>query len=382
MKYGLLTFKEPERDISKKIVHIDMDAFYAAVEIRDNPDLKGKPVIIARHPKDTHGRGVVTTANYEARKFGVHSAMSAQKAYELCPQGIFVPGRHEVYREVSAQIHEIYRRYTPLIEPVSLDEAYLDVTENKLDINSGTIIAKMIQQDIYRELGLTCSAGVSYNKFIAKLASDYQKPAGFTCIEPEQALEFLHQMPIKEYHGVGIKTQERMKELEISTGADLYEWSEYDLVQEFGKMGRSLYRKVRGIHDTPVRPYRPRKSIGKEHTFGAPLRQVEQVEMELRSLAESVTRATKKHQQHGKTVVLKVRSEDYETITKRKTFPFYIEDEFQLYQMARDIWEEVGELDKGIRLLGITITSLDSKQFENIRLDLWPENEMKEKGER
>ncbi len=371
MQYGMLKFKEPERDTTRKILHIDMDAFYASVETRENPDLKGKPVIIARHPKDTNGRGVVTTASYEARKFGVHSAMPAQKAYELCPQGIFIPGRHDLYREISEEIHSIYRSYTDLIEPVSLDEAYLDVTENKINLNSGTLLAQKIQREIYEKVHLTSSAGVSYNKFLAKLASDYEKPAGLTVIEPDQALSFLTELPINEFHGVGEKTLAHMSELGIETGEDLCRYSMFELIDKFGKMGVSLYKRVRGIDDRSVNPDRDRKSVGKEHTFGQALRTEEAVVQELRNLSRKVMEALERKQKHGKTVVLKVRNAEYATLTRRKTFPTYIDNEDNLFLIARDIWEEIGDLSKGIRLLGITVTSLDSLLYENMELPLW-----------
>ena len=371
MQYGILRFDEPKREVSRKIIHIDMDAFYASVEIRENPSLRGKPIVIARHPKDTYGRGVVTTASYEARKYGIRSAMPAQKAYELCPHAIFIPGRHSFYRQISEDIHEIFKRYTSLIERVSVDEAFLDVTDNHLGLSSATLLAQKIQHYIYEELKLTCSAGVSYNKFIAKLASDYRKPRGLTTIDPSQAQDFLWQLPIEEFYGVGKKTVERMYDLEIYNGKDLYQVSEYDLVQIFGKMGWSLYRKVRGIDDSPVINERDRKSCGKEHTFGRSLRQEEQVIQELRKLSKAVIQALKKHQSHGKTVVLKVRYDDFEMITKRKTFPNYIKEEEELFRVAQDIWDDVGNLERGVRLLGITLTGLDPILYENLKLPLW-----------
>lgn len=359
-----------KKDTSRKIIHLDMDAFYASVEERDHPELVGKPLVIARHPRDTGGKGVVTTANYEARKFGIHSAMSAQKAYELCPEANFVQGNMAHYQEISAQIHEIFHRYTDVIEPVASDEAYLDVTENKIAGKSAIRIARMIQLDIWRELHLTCSAGISYNKFIAKLASDFQKPRGLTVILPDDAEAFLRSLPIEKFHGVGKKTVPRMHELGIFTGDDLYQQNEMSLIQEFGKMGYSLYRKVRGIHDSPVEPNRVRKSIGRENTFGRPLISEEQVISQLRELADSVARSLKKHQKHGKTVVLKVRNTDYETITRRRTLPEYVNQGEDIFFQANLIWEELGEIEQGIRLLGITITNLDPLTYENIVLPL------------
>lgn len=358
-------------DTTRKIIHIDMDAFFASVEERDDPALAKHPLVIARHPSDTGGRGVVTTANYLARQYGIHSAMSAQKAFELCPQAIFKPGNHQKYREVSHQIRAIFHRYTDVIEPVSIDEAYLDVTRNKIDCPSAIKIARMIQRDIWQETHLTCSAGVSYNKFLAKLSSDYHKPRGLTVVMPEDAVTFLKQLPIEKFHGIGKKTVPRMHELGIYTGADLYEMSEMALIRTFGKMGYSLYRKVRGIHDSPVSVTRERKSVGKEHTYGNPLTTEEQVVSQLRSIAEEVAEALKRTQKHGKTVVLKVRYTDYSTITKRVTLPVYVHKKEQLFSEASLIWEEVLGLEKGIRLLGITVTNLDPLTYENIVLPLW-----------
>ncbi|WP_413479946.1 DNA polymerase IV [Carnobacterium maltaromaticum] len=371
---GVIQFAEPVRDTSRKIIHVDMDAFYASVEERENPDLKGKPLVIARHPKDNGGRGVVTTANYEARKFGIHSAMSAQKAYELCPHAIFVPGRHELYSEISAEIREIFKHYTDLIEPLSLDEAYLDVTENKKNLKSATQIAYLIQKEIWETLHLTCSAGVSYNKFIAKLASDYKKPAGITVIPPEKALDFLKAIEIGKFYGVGKKTAEKMYERNIFNGADLYKLSELELIHLFGKMGYSLYRKVRGIDNSAVQPSRERKSVGREHTYGTPLTTEEEVLSELRFLAGKVHSSLTRNQKHGKIVVLKLRNTDYETMTKRISLPAYVKGSEEIFFHARNLWEEVGSLDKGIRLVGITITGLDPITFENIILPLWDKN--------
>src|SRR5699024_9185771 len=237
---------------------------------------------------------------------GIHSAMSAQKAYELCPQAIFKPGDHHKYSDISKQVREVFYRYTDIVEPVSIDEAYLDVTENKINCKSPIKIARMIQADIWESVQLTCSAGVSYNKFLAKLASDYQKPRGITVVAPQDAVPFLKALPIEKFHGVGKKTVPRMHELGIYTGKDLYECTEMMLIRNFGKMGYSLYRKVRGIHDSPVNVTRERKSVGKEHTYGQPLQTEEAVLTQLRQLAEKVEEALRRVQKHGKTVVLKV----------------------------------------------------------------------------
>lgn len=358
-------------DTSRKIIHVDMDAFYASVEERDHPELANHPLVIAKHPRDTGGRGVVTTANYEARKYGIHSAMSAQKAYELCPKANFVAGNRSYYSDISKEIHKIFRKYTDQIEPVSLDEAYLDVTTNKINAKSAIRIARMVQLDIWNDLHLTCSAGVSYNKFLAKLASDYQKPRGLTTILPEEAVPFLKQLPIESFHGVGKKTVPKMHELGIYTGEDLYRQSEMTLIREFGKMGYSLYRKVRGIHDAPVVAYRDRKSIGRENTFSKPLRTEEQVIIQLRELAKDVETSLTKNQLHGKTVVLKVRDKEYETFTRRVTLPDYVDTQEDLYFHGKQLWNDLDLLDRGIRLLGITVTNLDPKTFDLIKLPLW-----------
>lgn len=364
-----------KNDTSRKIIHIDMDAFFASVEERDHPELVGHPLVIARHPSDTGGKGVVTTANYIARQYGIHSAMSALKAYELCPQAIFKAGNYQKYTEISQEIRAIFYRYTDIIEPVSIDEAYLDVTENKINSKSAIKIAKMIQYDIWHELQLTCSAGVSYNKFLAKLASDFQKPKGMTVVLPEDAEAFLKALPIEKFHGIGKKTVPKMHELGIYTGEDLYNQDEMTLIRLFGKMGYSLYRKVRGIHDSPVSITRDRKSVGKEHTYGTPLTTEEQVTTQLRQLSERVEGSLKRVQKHGKTVVLKVRYTDYTTITKRSTLPTYISKKEDLFHQANLIWEEVLGLEKGIRLLGITLTNLDPMSYENIVLPLWEKQE-------
>lgn len=371
MNIGVLRFDEPKRDTTRKIIHIDMDAFFASVEERENPDLKGKPVIIARHPKETGGKGVVATANYEARKFGIHSAMSAQKAFELCPHGNFISGHYDLYREISAEVRAIFERYTDIIEPLSLDEAYLDVTENKLNLASATKIAKLIQRDIWLEVHLTSSAGVSYNKFIAKLASDYYKPAGITVIPPEKALDFLQELPIEKFYGVGKKTVEKMHELSIYTGKDLFQKDEMELIQRFGRMGYSLYRKVRGIDNSPVRISRERKSVGRELTYGKNLITEQEVVSELRHIATKVQASLQKNQKHGKTVVLKVRYSNFETATKRITLPNYVRDGEEIFFHAQNIWDEIGIIGRGVRLLGITITNLDPLSYENIVLPLW-----------
>lgn len=376
---GILSFDDPKIDGSRKILHVDMDAFFASVEQRDNPAYRGKPVIIARHPKENSGKGVVSTASYEARKYGVHSAMSAAEAYRLCPQGIFVSGNYALYREVSEQVRDIFKRYTDIIEPLSIDEAFLDVTDNKKGIPYAMDVAKEIQETIYKELNLTCSIGVSYNKFIAKLASDYQKPSGMTVITPKRAIPFLEQLPIEDFYGVGTRSAEKMHELAIYTGADLKKLSQDECIQYFGKAGLALYERVRGVDDRPVKVTRIRKSIGKERTFYPFLYHDNEVEETLRKLANSVSDALREKGMHGKVVTLKFRNADFETVTRQMSLVDAISDSQDIYFYALDLWQTYGDVSQGIRLLGITVSDLSQLAFENIRLNLYT-NEEKEAG--
>lgn len=367
-------FKIPlENDTSRKIIHIDMDAFYASIEEREQPDLRQKPLVIARNPSDTGGKGVVTTANYVARQYGVHSAMSAQKAAELIPnhQAVFKAPNFPLYQSVSEQIHTIFHTVTDKIEPIAFDEAYLDVTENKLGLAHTIDVVAYIQKEILKETQLVSSAGISYNKFLAKMASDYRKPAGRTLVLPEQAIAFLSRLPIEKFRGVGKKTAPRMQELGILTGADLLEQSEMMLMQNFGKLGYGLYRHVRGIDNRPVAYQRERKSIGNENTYGQPLISEEQVQVELKKLAIELERRLRKNQKHGLTVVLKVRNRQFETMTKRKTFNEYVGKAAELEAIAWKIWQTIGHAEDGVRLIGITVTNLAPQTFENITLPLY-----------
>lgn len=362
-------------DSSRKIIHVDMDAFYASIEERENPAYKTQPLVVAYDPRKTGGRGVVTTANYVARQYGVHSAMPAAKALELCPKAVFKKPNFPLYREVSDQIHEIFHEYTDKIEPIAFDEAYLDVTENKPHIHSAVELAHRLQREIWTKTHLTCSTGISYNKFIAKLASDYRKPAGVTIVLPQDAEPFLLREPIEKFRGVGKKTVPKMHDLGIKTGNDLLQLTEMDLIQHFGKLGYILYRRVRGSDDRPVEYLRERKSIGKERTFGPFLGSSDQVSAHLKSLAEMVSATMQSHQRHGKTLVLKLRYGDFVTITKRRTFPEFLpNDADTFYRYAEKIFEAVvdSHFDSGIRLLGITMTGLAPLAFENISLPLYP----------
>ena len=343
-------------DTSRKIIHIDMDAFFAAVEIRDNPNLRGKPVIIGNDPRKTGGRGVVSTCSYEARAFGIHSAMSSKEAYESCPQAVFISGNYDKYLAVGQQIRSIFRRYTDIIEPMSIDEAYLDVTENKLGVKSAVKIARLIQNDIWQELHLTASAGVSYNKFLAKMASDYQKPRGLTVILPDEAEDFLKEMDIAKFHGVGKKTVEKLHQMGVFTGGDLLEIPEITLIDRFGRLGFDLYRKARGIHNSPVKPSRIRKSIGKEKTYRKSLQSEEDIKKELTILSGKVALSLQKHEKSGKIVILKIRYNDFSTLTKRKSLSESTQDEEIIAQTAIQLYESLADKDKGTRLLGVTVT--------------------------
>ncbi|WP_159560241.1 DNA polymerase IV [Streptococcus halichoeri] len=356
-------------DTSRKIIHIDMDAFFASVEERDQPALKGHPLIIGRDPRESGGRGVVSTCNYEARKYGIHSAMSSKEAFERCPQATFISGNYDKYRAVGLQVRAIFKRYTDLVEPVSIDEAYLDVTENKLGLKSAIKIAKLIQVAIWEELGLTCSAGVSYNKFLAKLASDYDKPHGLTLILPEDALPFLSKLPIEKFHGVGQKSVAKLHEMGVYTGKDLLAIPETTLIDRFGRFGFDLYRKARGISHAQVKPNRIRKSIGSERTYGKLLYADADISLEISKNANKVAAVLKEQHKRGKTIVLKVRYGDFSTLTKRITLEESTQDTDKIEQVAQAIYQSLDETKKGIRLLGVTITNLE-KAIEAIRLEL------------
>lgn len=348
-------------DTSRKIIHIDMDAFFAAVEVRDNPKLKGKPLVIGADPRQTGGRGVVSTCSYEARAFGIHSAMSSKEAYERCPQAIFLRGNHVKYREVGLQIREIFRRYTDLVEPMSIDEAYLDVTQNKLGITSAVKIAKLIQHDIWSELRLTCSAGVSYNKFLAKLASDFDKPHGLTLILPEDAEVFLADLPIEKFHGVGKKSVEKLHDLGIYTGKDLQGIPEMTLIDHFGRFGFDLYRKARGISNSPVKNNRVRKSIGSERTYAKLLFNDDDIKAELSKNAKRVAATLVKNAKKGKSIVIKVRYSDFSTLTKRKTLAVATQEFEAIERQAHALFDSLDENASGVRLLGVTVTTLETE---------------------
>ena len=345
-------------DTSRKIIHVDMDAFFASIEERDNPELKGKPVVIAKNPLETGGRGVVSTANYAARKYGIHSAMSAKEAYDLCPQAVFVSGNYARYQEVSRQMHDIFHRYTDEVEGMALDEAYLDVTVNKINAASAVKIAKMIQHDIFTELHLTSSAGVSYNKFLAKIASDIEKPKGLTLIAPEDALDFLAELSVKKFHGVGEKTAEKLEALGITKGGDIQKSSPQYLAEKLGVFGWELYLKANGIHNVPVKPNRIRKSVGKEKTYGKLLYLEADIKAEVSKLSEKVGMILQEKQLKGHIVVIKIRYADFTTFTKRLSLDDKVDDVYLIDQSAQKLLDVALRDKVGIRLLGVTVTGL------------------------
>lgn len=340
----------------RKIIHVDMDAFFASVEQRDYPEYRGKPVVVGGSPQ---GRGVVAAASYESRKFGIHSAMPAAQAVKRCPQAIFVKPRFEVYREVSDQIREIFFEYTDLVEPLSLDEAYLDVTENHKQNPSATLIAREIKRDIQKKTELVASAGVSFNKFLAKIASDLDKPDGLSIIHPNEAEEFIEQLPIGKFYGVGKATQQKMESLGIRSGADLKKWEEVDLVKKFGKSGHHYYRIARAIDNRMVKSHRIRKSIGKERTFSEDISDLEWISQFLKDLSEKISGAMQKLDASGKTVTLKVRYKNFETVTRSYSHPQFIHKADDISETAVRLLEETEAGAREVRLLGISISSLN-----------------------
>ncbi|MEP0959983.1 DNA polymerase IV [Leptolyngbya sp. FACHB-1515] len=290
--------------VVRKIIHVDMDAFYASVEQRDQPRYRGKPLVVGGSPSK---RGAVAAASYESRQYGIHSAMPSRTAYQKCPSLIFVPPRFEVYRSISQQIRSIFLDYTDLVEPLSLDEAYLDVTENKLGLPSATWIAQEIKQRIFEETQLTASVGVSINKFLAKIASGMNKPNGLFVITPDQAATFIEQLPIARFYGVGQVTAAKMHKLGIHTGADLKQWNEVDLVKQFGKVGSFYYRIARAQDDRPVQPHRLRKSIGAENSFDPDLSDRARILTELEALAQTLMQRVDQQQTWGRTLTFKVK---------------------------------------------------------------------------
>ena len=340
----------------RKIIHVDMDAFFASVEQLDNPSLRGKAVAVG----GGGSRGVVAAASYEARKYGVRSAMSGIIAKRNCPNLIFVKPRFDRYKEVSAQIKEIFYSYTDLVEPLSLDEAYLDVTQNKKQLFSATKMAEEIRGKIYDKTGLTASAGISINKLVAKIASDYNKPDGQKTVPPEEVISFLETLDIRKYHGIGKVTTKKMYALGIFTGKELKAQSEEFLTKHFGKAGRYYYQAVRGIHTSKVKPSRIPKSMGAERTFSENLTSELFLEEKINAVAIELDKRIKHHKASGKTITLKIKYSDFVIQTRSKTLPFFIADKSMIIAYAKQLLYQE-KLLNSVRLIGLTISNLNNQ---------------------
>ncbi|MDO6595752.1 DNA polymerase IV [Oceanihabitans sp. 2_MG-2023] len=341
----------------RKIIHVDMDAFYASVEQMDNPELRGKPIAVGGGGT----RGVVSAASYEARKFGVRSAISGAQARRNCPELIFVKPRYDRYTEISKKVKKIFFDYTDLVEPLSLDEAYLDVTENKKGNPSASLLAKEIRDRIFNEVGLTASAGISINKFIAKVASDYNKPNGQKTVNPEEVLEFLEVLDIRKFYGVGKVTAEKMYQKGIFTGKDLKSKTLEYLDENFGKSGRYYYYIVRGIHNSEVKPNRIRKSLAAERTFHENLSSEIFMLEKLEHIAAEVSRRLYKSKVAGKTVTLKIKYSDFTLQTRSKTLPYFISDSSIILETAKDLLYQE-KMSNSVRLLGISLSNLNTEK--------------------
>jgi DNA polymerase-4 len=350
---------------NRKIIHIDMDAFYASVEQMDNPELRGKPIAVG----GSENRGVVAAASYEARKFGVRSAISGVMAKKNCPELIFVRPRFDRYKEVSSKIQKIFREYTDLVEPLSLDEAYLDVTNNKKGNPSATLLAQEIRLRIFNEVGLTASAGISINKFVAKIASDYNKPNGQKTVNPDEVIPFLEALPIRKFYGVGKVTTEKMYQLGIFTGLELKSKSVEFLEKHFGKSGNFYYNVVRGIHNSEVKSDRITKSVAAEHTFDSNLSSEIFMIEQLEHIANALMKRLKKHNIAGKTITLKIKYSDFTQQTRSKTLPYFIADKGLIMENVQELLYQERMKDS-VRLLGISLSNLNTEQKKTVVVQL------------
>jgi DNA polymerase-4 len=342
-----------------------MDAFYASVEQMDNPELKGKPLAVG----GSEVRGVVSAASYEARKFGVRSAMSGIQAKRNCPDLLFVRPRFDRYKEISKQIRKIFHEYTDLVEPLSLDEAYLDVTQNKKGNPSASLIAQEIRKRIFKEVGLTASAGISVNKFVAKIASDYNKPNGQKTVNPEEVESFLENLDIKKFYGIGKVTTDKMYHLGIFTGKDLKSKSREFLEEHFSKSGLHFYNIVRGIHNSAVKPNRIAKSVAAEHTFNENLTSEIFMVEKLERIAGELENRLKKYNISGKTVTLKIKYSDFTTQTRSKTLPYFISDKGLLFETAKELLFQE-RMKESVRLLGISLNNLNTEIKKTVVVQL------------
>ena len=343
---------------TRKIIHVDMDAFFASIEQRDRPELKGKPVAVGGSSK----RGVVAAASYEARKYGVRSAMPSMLALQKCPHLIFVNSRFDVYKDVSTQIRNIFYSYTDQVEPLSLDEAYLDVTLNKKEVLSAIWIAKEIKKDILKTTDLTASAGVSINKFFAKVASDIQKPNGLTVILPEKVVSFVEQLDVGKFYGVGHATLRKMQDMNIFTGSDLKPYSQLELVENFGKYGLFLYNIVRGIDLREVKAHKKRKSFSLERTFEENLKGEQSIMEKIDVLSLQLSDGLKAKDIKGKTINLKWRYGDFVTLTRSKTLNFYFNEFQTINRSARELAKDLIDDERGVRLIGMGLTKLNDEE--------------------
>jgi DNA polymerase IV len=349
----------------RKIIHVDMDAFYASVEQMDNPSLRGKPLAVG----GSEIRGVVSAASYEARKFGVRSAMSGVQAKRNCPELLFVRPRFDRYKEISTKIRKIFHDYTDLVEPLSLDEAYLDVTQNKKGNPSASLLAQEIRKRIFDEVGLTASAGISINKFVAKIASDYNKPNGQKTVNPDEVEDFLENLDIKKFYGIGKVTTEKMYQHGIFTGKDLKLKTKEYLEQHFGKSGGFYYNTVRGIHTSEVKPDRISKSVAAEHTFNENLTSEIFMQERLEGIATELEKRLKKYNISGKTVTLKIKYSDFTTQTRSKTLPYFISDKGLLFETAKELLYQERMKDS-VRLLGISLNNLNTEIKKTVVVQL------------
>jgi len=348
----------PSKTANRKIIHIDMDAFFASIEQRDHSQYRRRPIAVGGDGP----RGVVAAASYEARKFGVFSAMPSRTARQKCPDIIFVAPRFDVYKSVSTKIMQIFREYTELVEPLSLDEAYLDVTENKKEMRSATLIAKEIKKQIKAKTRLTASAGISINKFIAKVASGMNKPDGLTVIPPKEVEKFVRKLPIDKFFGVGKVTGAKMKALGIVKGADLLKFEQIDLIRHFGKAGTYFHSVSRGVDDREVKPERIRKSFGAERTFEKDIVQYKILHDKLKSIAEDLAQRLAKHGVSGKTVTLKIKYYDFELKTRCAGFSAYKSHPGEIYPIAKDLLHSSDLPRKPVRLLGISLSNLNTAE--------------------
>lgn len=367
----------PKNDTSRKIIHIDMDAFYASVEMRDKPELKNKAVVIGHDPRKSNGHGVVSTANYVARSYGVHSAMPSIKAFRLVPAEklVFLEPDYKKYYSVSAEVHKMMHEMTDRVQSIALDEAYLDVTQNKLGIKSAVQLAIDLQTRVRRELKLNCSFGVSYNRFLAKMGSEYSKPFGRTVILPSEAKEFLAAQKIGHFHGIGPKTEEKLAEMGITTGKGLQQTHVRDLIKEFNRMGYLMAEHANGIDLSRVIPddeYN-RKSIGIERSYEPCVYDKQVALTNLRNYASELAEKLSYGNFFARTVVLKIRNTEFETITRRSKLQHATNQAIEFYEAAKELFEPLADsfLSDGIRLLGITATDFTEAEFENVDLNLF-----------